>query len=56
MLLITLLGGWAPGLGVAITLVWSIVDLFLIGGIISQENGKLRRVAYGRYGLIPGSN
>jgi TM2 domain-containing membrane protein YozV len=45
MLLITLL---TLGFGVLITLPWCIVDLFLIGGIVSQENGKLRRDAYGR--------
>jgi TM2 domain-containing membrane protein YozV len=53
MLLITLLLGWALGLGLAITLVWCIVDLFLIPGIIDKENQRIRIEAYGRFGIAP---
>jgi TM2 domain-containing membrane protein YozV len=52
MLLITLL---TLGFGVLITLPWAFIDLFLIPGIIAQENRKLRYEAYGRFGLAPGS-
>ena len=49
MLLITLLS--VGFLGLLVCLPWSIVDLFLIPGIIRQEDTKARDDAYRRYGL-----
>lgn len=49
MLLITLLS--AGILGLLICLPWAIVDLFLIPGIIRQEDTKARDDSYRRYGL-----
>lgn len=49
MLLITLLS--AGVLGVLVCLPWSIVDLFLIPGIIREEDTKARDDSYRRYGL-----
>ena len=49
MLLITVLS--AGILGLLICLPWAIVDLFLIPGIIRQEDTKARDDSYRRYGL-----
>jgi TM2 domain-containing membrane protein YozV len=49
MLLITVLS--VGVLGLFICLPWAIVDLFLIPGIIRQEDTKARDEAYRRYGL-----
>jgi hypothetical protein len=49
MLLINLLS--AGVLGVLICLPWSIVDLFLIPGIIREEDARAQSEAYQRYGL-----
>ena len=49
MLLITVLS--AGILGLLICLPWAIVDLFLIPGIIRQEDTKARDDSYRSYGL-----
>jgi hypothetical protein len=51
MLLITLL---SFGAGLLVTLPWAVVDLFLIPGIIRQEDAKVRDESYRRYGLALG--
>lgn len=50
MLLITVV---SLGALIPVTLVWSIVDLFLISGILRTENFRLRSEAYGLYNLQP---
>lgn len=51
MLLITLL---SFGAGLLVTLPWAVVDLFLIPGIIRQEDAKVHDESYRRYGLALG--
>jgi TM2 domain-containing membrane protein YozV len=51
MLLITLL---TLGFGLLVTFVWAIVDLFLIPGIVREENERLRAETYAKFGLMPG--
>jgi TM2 domain-containing membrane protein YozV len=51
MLLVTVL---TAGAGLLVTLPWAVVDLFLIPGIIRQEDARVRDDAYRRYGLALG--
>jgi TM2 domain-containing membrane protein YozV len=51
MLLITVL---SLGIGLIVTAVWALVDLFLIGGILRQVNDKILAGIWQRYGLSRG--
>jgi TM2 domain-containing membrane protein YozV len=51
MLLLTTVG-WLVLIGPLISAVWAIVDLFLIKGMIRQENTRLRTEIYARFGLM----
>lgn len=52
MLLITVL---TAGFGLIVTLPWTIVDLFLIPGMLERANDKIRREEFAKYGLLPPS-
>jgi TM2 domain-containing membrane protein YozV len=52
MLLITVL---TAGFGLMVTLPWTIVDLFLIPGMVERANDKIRREEFAKYGLLPPS-
>jgi hypothetical protein len=51
MLLITLL---TVGIGVIVTGIWALVDLFLIGGMLRETNQRILAGIWQRYGIGPG--